>query len=273
LNLTPFTLDDALGYAIEAAKQSPCLSKRGVAIWDDDGLISVGFNHQPAPFVCDGSERCKSNCGKTAVHAEQSAILHANPVRLRGATLLHIKVAECKPVTSMGPSCPQCSKLILECGIKRVWLFHEKGWTVYTAPRFHWYSVGNVQLIVGREQFPEFMVDLHTSTEMRTEGNGVMTTPPEAYPAIRRCAEIARQEAIKQQRREDISSATPIAIACRGGARSADFIASAIQAAFPEAFAPEEQRDMTPIVPSKAERDFLKNQASRGTGSSIFQRV
>lgn len=136
-----FTREHALGFAIEAAKLSPCQSKRGVAIWNSSGLVSVGWNDQIEPFKCDRSEKCKRSCYKTALHAEQKAILDAGE-RTRGAFMLHIKVQDGKPVTSMGPSCPECSKLILASGICQMWLFHDHGWMSYTPEKFHWYSVG-----------------------------------------------------------------------------------------------------------------------------------
>lgn len=148
-------LDDVLPFAIEAARQSPCQSKRGVVAWDGDGIISVGFNHQPKPFICDGSDRCKRTCGKSAIHAEQSAILHGNQTRLRGASMLHIKVVDGKPVDSMGPSCAECSKLMLEAGIQRMWLFHSSGWKCYPIAEFHWRSVGGgVQLVTKKTGGP-----------------------------------------------------------------------------------------------------------------------
>ena len=115
--------------AVEAARLSPCRSKRGVVIFDDL-WISSGFNHQPLPFTCDGSPECKANCGKTAIHAEQAAILRAAGdfvglganKRLVGAQILHIKVVDGQPVPSAGPSCMECSKLILQAGMVGMWL-------------------------------------------------------------------------------------------------------------------------------------------------------
>jgi hypothetical protein len=105
--------------------ESPCRSKRGVVISSKDGrLISSGFNHQPFPFQCDGSEHCKRNCGKTAIHAEQSAILAAHePVT--NAWMLHAKAKHGKPCASMAPSCLECSKLILASGISWMHLLHD----------------------------------------------------------------------------------------------------------------------------------------------------
>lgn len=159
----PEPLDWVVERAVEVAMQSPCLSKRGVVVWFDGNFISSGFNHQPAPFICDGSERCKRDCGKTAIHAEQMAILHGNPTLLRGASMLHVKAKDGLPCASMAPSCLQCSKLILASGIAWMHLAHDpcgqklgaetvgtvRGWKSdggigdleirrYSAARFHW---------------------------------------------------------------------------------------------------------------------------------------
>lgn len=131
--------------ALEQAVQSPCLSQRGVSILNSEKRpVAGGFNHPPAPFVCDRSVECNESCGLTAVHAEQSAILAAR-VDLRGGFLLHVKAKEGRPCASMAPSCLECSKLILEAGIEWVHLVHEPvaqllagaetvGWT----EGFHW---------------------------------------------------------------------------------------------------------------------------------------
>lgn len=110
--------------AVEEAMLSPCRSKRGVVIVDADSvLISSGFNHQPFPFQCDGSEACNRSCGKTAIHAEQAAILSAKR-DIAGAVMLHVKAIDGKPVASMSPSCLECSKLILKSGIAWMLLLH-----------------------------------------------------------------------------------------------------------------------------------------------------
>ena len=66
----------ALGEAVKASLNSNCKSKRGVVIWHRQlGLISSGCNMPPLPYICDGSEECRANCAKTAVHAEQYALM------------------------------------------------------------------------------------------------------------------------------------------------------------------------------------------------------
>jgi deoxycytidylate deaminase len=122
-------------FAIEASVRSPCQSKRGVAIWSGEDLISTGYNHKPKPFACDGSDECKAHCNKDAVHAEQAAIICGN--RVHRCQMLHVKTRDGLLVTSGGPSCLQCSKLILEAGISFMWLYHEHGWRRYGAVEFH----------------------------------------------------------------------------------------------------------------------------------------
>ena len=118
-------LQDWVDEAVRMAMRSPCQSKRGAVIAGRGGsFISSGFNHQPFPFECDGSERCKSKCGKTAIHAEQSAILAAHN-SVSGGWMLHAKAKQNKPCASMSPSCLECSKLILVSGIAWMHLLHD----------------------------------------------------------------------------------------------------------------------------------------------------
>lgn len=111
--------------ATSAAMLSPCQSKRGVVIASPEGdLISHGYNDQPSPFVCDGSDECKRKCGKTAVHAEQAAIITACG-SITGCWMLHVKAKQGKPCASMAPSCLECSKLILVSEIAWMYLLHD----------------------------------------------------------------------------------------------------------------------------------------------------
>lgn len=123
--------------AISASLKSPCRSKRGVVIFRHHRVESTGFNYKPLPFECDSSERCKETCGEEAVHAEEAALLNGMGVELYGADLLHVKTVNGKLVPSGGPSCVKCSRLILHCMLKHVWLYHEDGWRSYEAVEFH----------------------------------------------------------------------------------------------------------------------------------------
>jgi deoxycytidylate deaminase len=145
----------ALSKALEASLNSPCKSKRGVVIWDREfGLISTGYNAPPNPKNCDCSDACKLNCSKTAVHAEQLAILNIKDTlsKYNNPEMLHVKSVDGKPVFSDKPSCHECSKLLLKVGIKYMWLYRAEGFTKYDSKEFHRQTLINCNLV--RENDP-----------------------------------------------------------------------------------------------------------------------
>lgn len=121
-----------------AHENSGCLrSRRGAVVWQPGSPICWTGANQPALGVCDGTDECKATCGRTCVHAEQAALLK-NPQGNAGSEMLHVKVdAKGDMVPSGGPSCDQCSKLILHAGVAGMWLLHKDGWRRYTAQEFH----------------------------------------------------------------------------------------------------------------------------------------
>lgn len=142
----------ALKKAAEIACKSPCRSKRGVVIWHRNyGYISGGYNEPLAPFICDGSDKCKNNCPKTAIHAEQRALMEIvklpNLFKTSECEMLHVKVVDGKAVFSEKPSCWQCSKLILASGLKSMWLYQKEGLTEYSPLDFHQKTFENCDLI------------------------------------------------------------------------------------------------------------------------------
>lgn len=148
---TNYTAEWALEQAVKYAKRSGCQSKRGVVIWSRDlGYIAGGWNAPPQPFICDGSDQCKAQCSKTAVHAEQAALVDmakwANLDYLQDFEMLHVKVMDGKAVISDKPSCWQCSKLILEFGLKSMWLYQKEGLVEYTPLEFHTLTLKNNDL-------------------------------------------------------------------------------------------------------------------------------
>ncbi len=136
------THQEVVASAVRESLRSPCRSKRGVVIFDETSIICAGYNHQPSPFICDGSARCKSTCGKTAVHAEQDAILRIQRGLIPGMQMLHVKTVDGILVQSGPPSCMECSKLILESGIAHMWLY-DGLWVRYTAVEFHELTINN----------------------------------------------------------------------------------------------------------------------------------
>ena len=150
------TFEDIVAAAVEAGSRSPCnKSKRGVVIFyaDEDSysIISSGNNAPPLPFVCDGSDACRSSCNKVAIHAEEAAILRALSLgsSIFDADMLHVKVVDGKAVPGGGPSCWQCSRSILKANLSGMWLLHAEGWKYYSAYEFHKQTLIECELHVG----------------------------------------------------------------------------------------------------------------------------
>lgn len=121
--------------AIEAAMRSPCeKSKRGVVIFladlteTGDGVgIASGYNGMPSGYTCDGSKVCRASCAKRCLHAEDRAIRNAIAAngdrRLHEFEAVHVKVVDGQLVWGGGPSCWQCSRTVLDVGLKAFWLY------------------------------------------------------------------------------------------------------------------------------------------------------
>jgi len=132
--------------AVDAANSSPCAkSKRGVVSFYKEGnasiILSVGYNRAP-DNSCDGSEECRRDCNKRCTHAETVAILdtiNTNEGYPITAQLLHVKTVDGLLVAGGPPSCWQCSKLALEAGFSKFWLYEE----TETSPYGEWkcYSI------------------------------------------------------------------------------------------------------------------------------------
>lgn len=135
--------------AVRTASLGPCAkSKRGVVIYrmeTNPVIHGDAHNSPPWPFECSSTDACKKDCGRICVHAEQRAILQwysddyvTRPIgRHVDYDLVHVKVVDGKLVPSKGPSCEQCSKLIVETGITSVWLYNGGAWDRYNASTFH----------------------------------------------------------------------------------------------------------------------------------------
>jgi hypothetical protein len=186
------TVETALKRATEAGAASPCAkSKRGVVVFHPCQPIHFypSANHPPAPFICDGSPPCRAACRDVAVHAEAAAVLAALAAGVKlaeGWELLHVKVVDGRPVPSGPPSCVRCSTLILEAGIRRVWLLHESGLKGYDAVEFHRLSLEHHGLPTTRAQpaAREICTDINVAIgEIRaTPWKCVMgSTPPGGY--------------------------------------------------------------------------------------------
>lgn len=118
-------------HAVMAGQLSMCAkSKRGAVVYHPETLaiVGMGFNGQPLPFECTGSDECRKACAKLCLHAEQLAIedaLASTPGQfvMSELAVVHAKVVDGKLVGGGGPSCWQCSRLVMHHGMRGVWLY------------------------------------------------------------------------------------------------------------------------------------------------------
>jgi len=123
----------------QEARKSRCQkSQRGVVIVKGEDILGRACNNPPLELRCE-PEKCHDICNEYCIHAEDRAIhgAHAQGLDLKGSRLYHIKIKEGEVKPSRNPSCPNCSKWILESGIAEVVLKHEIGHGLYDAKEFH----------------------------------------------------------------------------------------------------------------------------------------
>jgi len=125
--------DHMIEKARQVGERSHCeKSKRGVVIHTRVGrLVGCGKNGMPEPFLCDGTDECKSVCRYRCVHAEARALAaarmskHADYHDVYELDLVHVKVVDGEIVASGPPSCLPCAREILDANLHGVWLFEE----------------------------------------------------------------------------------------------------------------------------------------------------
>lgn len=125
--------------AVKEAVKSPCKhSKRGVVIVKTGVVIGRGYNNPPGEMQCN-PEFCEPICAQYCVHAEENALLSALRMGYdpQGARMYHIKAVDGRAQDALGPSCVECSKLVLQTGVREFVLKQEQGLVCYEAAEFH----------------------------------------------------------------------------------------------------------------------------------------
>lgn len=121
-----------LNIAREVGKRSTCLRRHyGAIIVKDKIIISTGYNGSPRGEVnCIDSglcERERLNVPKgeryelcVAVHAEQNAIINADPLKMNGATIYIVGVNVADGSFASGEPCLLCRRMIKNAQIAKV---------------------------------------------------------------------------------------------------------------------------------------------------------
>ena len=121
-----------LDIAKAVGRRATCLRRRyGAVIVKDNVIISAGYNGAPRGEVnCIDSgicerERLKVPKGEryelcVAVHAEQNAIINADPVKMEGATIYIAGINVADGSNASGEPCLLCRRMIQNAKIDKV---------------------------------------------------------------------------------------------------------------------------------------------------------
>ncbi len=134
-----------LDIAKAVGRRSTCLRRRyGAIIVKDRIIISTGYNGAPRgeancidTGICE-RERLKVPKGQNyelcvAVHAEQNAVISADPVKMKGADI-YVAGFNADGTVASGKPCLLCRRMIRNAMIGRVIYIDEKGDVVICSP-------------------------------------------------------------------------------------------------------------------------------------------
>ena len=127
-------IDTYLNVAEAFAYRSTCIKRKyGAVIVKDDVVISTGYNGSPRGYdnCCDIGECPRIKLGMhqgegyglcRAIHAEQNALLNCSREQTIGADLYLAGINPGDNSVHRAKPCPICSRLIIQAGIKNVYL-------------------------------------------------------------------------------------------------------------------------------------------------------
>jgi dCMP deaminase len=147
--------DTYLNCAEVFAYRSTCLKRKyGAVIVKNDVVLSTGYNGSPR-----GTENCcdRGNCPRIeknmhqgegyaicrAVHAEANALLNCSREQTVGADLYLTGVNPADGSVHMAKPCPLCARMIIQAGIKNVYLRQSNepdGYICVLAEELEWFT-------------------------------------------------------------------------------------------------------------------------------------
>jgi len=123
--------ESMLKIAEQMALQGTCLRRNyGAVITNAKEIVSTGYSNVPKhcrPCSEVGCKRTQLNIPSgeryelcRSVHAEQHALIHANPYLLKGSTLFLVGVDSNKKLLEKPFVCDICKKLLVDAGVSKV---------------------------------------------------------------------------------------------------------------------------------------------------------
>lgn len=138
-------IDTYLNCAEVFAYRSTCLKRKyGAVIVKDDVVISTGYNGSPRDKVncCDIGECPRIKLGMhqgegygicKAIHAEANALLNCSREQTIGADLYLTSINPEDASIHTAKPCPLCARMIIQAGIRNVYLRQGEGADDYIA--------------------------------------------------------------------------------------------------------------------------------------------
>lgn len=123
-----------LDVAETIAKRSTCLRRKyGAIIVKNDEIIATGYNGSPRGVInCSDCKICERELLNVppgtqyelcrSVHAEQNAIISASRNEMIDATMYLVGLEKDGSITKYNKPCKICERMIINAGIKRVYL-------------------------------------------------------------------------------------------------------------------------------------------------------
>ena len=108
---------------LEECEKSQYRFHIGAVIFKGSRIISSGHND----IRSTSQIKDKYKKFENSLHAEQAALMNINWSKVKGYSILVIKISPSKGILSMAKPCKICQKLLVHIGIRNIYYSNEKG--------------------------------------------------------------------------------------------------------------------------------------------------
>ena len=108
---------------LEECSKSTYHFRIGAVIFNNKRIISSGHNGLRTSSNIPDKHKNYIN----SLHAEQAALLNVDWNKVKGCSILVMKISKTKGSLSNAKPCPMCYKILKHVGIKKIYYTNEKG--------------------------------------------------------------------------------------------------------------------------------------------------